>query len=447
MVVLARHDMRGLKDQRGVIEEEIDEQESTWSQRAKVLRDKLKLGPHHKMERFTIMLGVTLSILLLFTSVSFINYRSDVSNLESSQTVFTDEFTFSLSNQKGTVEGVYGNADKTDVMILIKMDNPTEMSVNAENYELFITTQKKKMSYAPKVSFNLFGSTGYGIIRFEHNEPLKSEILDITIRANSDLSTQQGRGSGVSEGLDGSFDKYDQAKIYVNVGAENVEVLDNLKTGEDDPRKLYIALVAEEQDKAIHEEIKTKTEELSKLLNRADEYANRLISSGYVPPEEPWFIKGDMVDEEGVFRPASYLSKSHKFDYWSKDIHDGYVNQVVDDFTKFSEYMNNRSELAGDMEERKDVQREERVEQIKEIKHESGSVLELALVTTGSSSPAEVAAKDATESLIQTWRTYLGEKSKLQRDLMGKLLILDADVQSQPIGYSEHTGDTVVTFY
>lgn len=436
--------LRGLKDSREKNqEEEVQQEKPSVVERVKGLRDKLKLGPHHKMERFTVVLGATLSLLLSLTVMAFFSYRSDVANLESSQAVLTNDFEFSLSSQQGHVEGVYGNKDKTDVMVLLQFQNPQEMSMNAKNYKLFITRQQGTMDYKPKVSFSIFGSTGYGIIRFQNDKPLKQEVLDITIRANKDLSLDDNDGAtytGDTDNLDESFSEYDQARILVNVGANNVETLKNLKPNETDPRKLYIALVAHEEDSAIHEEIEKTTAELERLLERAKEYSSRLTTMGYIAPEEPWFIKGDYVDKHGVFRPATRLSQSFNINYWSKDIHDGYISQVVDDFSKFDDYMAQFSTTGDNAEE-------EKVEQITELKRKDGTVLDLDAVTTDESPTDQVAAKDALESLVSTWETYVDDKATLQRDLMRELLLLDADVQSQPVSYTEHHGNSVVTFY
>lgn len=436
--------LRGMRDVQTSTDEDVVE-DLTLPQRIKGLRDRLKLGPHHKMERFTILLTATVSILLLFTGVSFTVYRSDVSNLASSQALFTEDFTYSLSNQPGYVEGIYGNDDLTDVMVLFRMQNPHEMSANAENYELFVTEDKGSMKYEPDMSFALFGTTGYGIIRFQNDEPLPSTVLNVTIRSNASLSETEG--SGATDGQDESFNQFDQATIYVNPGATNITRVEDLTKGETDPRKLYIALVAEQQDAEYQESIATQTDELDKLMKRAAEYTNRLVSAGYEPPAEPWFIKGDYIDETGVFRPASNVSLAYEFDYWSKTIRDGYLNQVIADMSEYDEYMLEHSQENVSVSDSEASERSEDVEPVIELKHTDGSVLNLETVITGQSASSQVAAKDSTDSLLSTWRTYASTKGTLQRETLRSLLVLDADVQSQPVGYSEHTGDSVVSFY
>lgn len=443
---MARHDMKGLKNNKATEVDVEEQEESSFSKRMGALRDKLKLGPHHKMERFTVMLGVTVSMLLLFSVLSFVSHKASVAHNVSAQAIYTKDFNFSLSGQKVLVEGVYGNEDKTDVMILLKMQSPESMSIDASNYELFITGEKDSLSYKPTVTLSLFGSTGYGVIRFQDSEPIPKEIADITIRANADVSASNGSGSSrQGESADGSFEKYDQGRFFVNPGADDVETLDGLAAGETEPTKLYTALVAEKRDAEIREEIQTRTAELGKLLNREKEYTNRLASAGYEPPKAPWFVDGDYIDDDGVFVAAQNLSGAFDFDYSTKTIRDGYINQVMDDLSSFDAYMKERSERA--VNQKADPAKKEQVDRVDTLKNEDGGVLDLNNVATGSSPSAQVAAKDSAESLQATWRTYLNAKAKLQRDLMRNLFILDADVQSQKISYSVHAGKDAVTFY
>jgi hypothetical protein len=443
---MASHDMKGLKNHM-VTEADVEEQEaSSFSKRIGALRDKLKLGPHHKMERFTAMLGVTASMLLLFTVLSFVSHRASVAQSVSAQAVYTKDFSLSLSGQKVLVEGVYGNKEKTDVMILLRMQNPESMSIDANNYELFITGEKKSLSYKPSVTFSLFGSTGYGIIRFQDSKPIPKEIADITIRANAELSSSNGsESSSRGDSADGSFQKYDQGKLFVNPGADDVETLDGLKSGETEPTKLYTALVAEKRDAEIRDEIKIRTDELGKLLNREKEYTNRLVSAGYEPPKAPWFVDGDYINDAGVFVAAQNVSGAFIFDYSSKTIRDGYIKQVMDDLSSFDAYMKERSEEG--LMQKADPSKKEQVDLVDTLTTEDGGVLDLNAVATGSSPSSQVAAKDSVESLQATWRSYLNAKSKLQRDLMRDLFILDADVQSQKLSYSVRAGKDAVTFY
>jgi hypothetical protein len=445
---LGKNLLKGLKNRES---EQIDVESTDkvpFLERITRLRDRLKFGPHHRMERFTITLSATLAFLLLFSGLSLAQDRSNLAKQASSQARYTESFTFSLSGQKMYVDGVYGDSNHTDVMVLLRLQDPKGMSVDASNYQLFITGYEKSMDSGPKTTFSLFGSTGYGVIRFQSDEPISKQILDVTIRANEQLSSQNGTGSsGDKNNTDASFAKYDQGRFYVNPGADNITTLDWLAPGEKSPAKLYTALVAESKDEAIHEQLKTQISEMGNLLNRAKEYTNRLMSAGYEAPKTPWFVEGDYIDENGGLVAAKNLTGAHLLDYSTKTIRDGYIKQVMGGLSEFDTYMKKKTESTNIVTSSNNVVRKEQVEQVDSLKNEDGSTLDLRLVSTGTSPSAQVAAKDSTESLLQTWRSYLSIKQKVQRDLMRSLLVLDADVLSQELGFSEQQNDKSVRYY
>lgn len=426
------------------VDETGQDEKLTLGTRLVKLRDRFKLGPHHKMERFTILLSSTLVFLLVFTGVSFAGHQSKVATQMSVQSVFTTEFSYSLSKQRGNVLGVYGDEAREDVMVLFKMDNPASLSANASNYEVFITGEKNELDYQPDVSFALFGSTGYGMVRFEHDAGLKNEVLDVIIRSNSSLTET---GAVVEEELvDASFATFDQAQIYVNPGAGEINVLDGIEPGEENPSRLYAALVAESMDAEIRTRIEESTKKISTAVNQANEYSNRLLASGYKPPETPWFIEGDYVDDDGVYRSAKPLRAAHSVDYADHFVLDGYINQVADGLAGYDEYM---AEYAAKQDKSNDTvdTPSEEVSPIPLLEREDGTELELSTVTTGKSPTAQVAAKDSAESLRGVWQTHLTEKRKIQVELSLALLLLDADVLSQPSLYSEVSGEKAIYFY
>lgn len=439
---MAKNGLKGVntqEDTEGTVEEK-----AGFGQKMKKMRDKLKLGPHHKMERFTVMLSVTMSFLLLFTAVSFAGHRVEVATISSEQSLISTDFTFSLTGQTGKVQGVFGDAGRTDVMVLFKLTDPKSMSADANNYELFITGEKDSITYEPDVSFSLFGATGYGVIRIENDTRLLNEVLDITIRANSTLNATAPVTS--EDQIDGTFATFDQARIYVNPGADVITELEQIQPGEQDPSKIYTALVANTQDVAIHAKIDETTEKMSQHLKRAEEYTNRLVSTGFKAPETPWFIEGDYIDEDGNFHAASYLSKAHEIEYNDRTIWDGYLLQVTDNVAGFDKYITDMN-AAAETTMAQDNAPVETVVNVKEIVKQDGTVIDVSTIKTGTSPSAQVAAKDSLDSLVATWRSYLADKSTLQRSHMMELLVLDADVLSQPELYSENTNEQSVWFY
>ncbi|KQY91005.1 hypothetical protein ASD24_24735 [Paenibacillus sp. Root52] len=444
---MAKKSLQGLRNRDSEVAEVDVPERLTLVQRLTQWRDRFKFGPHHRMERFTIMLSATLVFLLLFSSLSFAKDRGNLAQQVSTQARYTQSFVFSLSGQKMFIDGVFGDLDHKDVMVLFRLQDAKGMSVDASNYQLFITGLDKSMEAEAKTTLSMFGSTGYGIIRFQNSEGVPKRILDVTIRANEQLSTKEGTGSsGDKKNTDGSFAKYDQGRFYVNPGADNITKLDWLVPGENNPTKLYTALVAEAKDEIIREQIKSQTVEMANLLNRAKEYTNRLVSVGYEAPKTPWFIQGDYVDENGTFVAAKNLAGAHLIDYTTKTIRDGYIKQVMGGLSEFDGYMKKKTESTSTTAE-KNQTRKEQVEQVTTLNNEDGSILDLRLVSTGTSPSSQVAAKDSAESLQQTWRSYLSIKQKVQRDLLRSLLVLDADVLSQELGFTQQQNDNGITYY
>lgn len=443
--------MRGLNNRNDDKLSKLDElsadnekvEKDTFGVKLKALRDKFKLGPHHRMERFTIMFGSTLTLMLVFVVMGFFAYQSKVGNLEENTPIITNEFRYSLSGQKGTVNKVLSNSDQTDVIFLIEMRSIDNMSIDTKNYELFITNNKRKgMTYEPEVTFGLFGSTGYGFIRFENDEPIPQDILNVTIRANEKLTT--GKSSTPDE-EDGSFAEHDQARIVINPGANGIDVADGVDSFDtSDPINLYRILVAQEKDEEIHEKIDTQLQFMRDLLAKEREYINRIETAGYVAPERPWFINGDEFDEDGIYYSNNDIVGTHDINYQGVTIEDGYLHQVLDDVSKFDKYV---EEKRLERENRDTEKYREQVDRILMVKAQDGTEVLLENVRVDTSTSAQVTMKESVESLETVWREYLRAKTVLQQELVNELIVLDANVLSQDVNFSSITGSDYVIFY
>lgn len=418
-------------------EDTTGQDEPSFLDKAAALRDKLKLGSHHKMERFAFLFGATSASLLLLTGVAFTQDRIEMSRVATSAALLTQDFSFSLSGQTGTIQGVYGDPARTDVHILFKLADVSTMSLDAKAYEMYITGHKNDDSIS-KVSFSLFGATGYGTIRFQNENGIPNEPLNIVLRANTTLASA---GSGAGEGADASFDEYDQTRIYVNPGADAVSET-ALAVGEDDPSVLYTELVAAKAEAEVRERIMKATANLETHLKRADEYKNRLVTAGYKPPATPWFVEGDYIDEAGYLVAAKSVPGAHAIDIANTTLRDGYVKQVTTGLEGYSAYMKEADTAVP-----KPGDPEVKVERITALETEGGQSIPLEDITTGKSPSSQVAAKTALESLISAWSSYGTVKTEVQKTMMRELLVIDADVLSQPDMYSIHEGKGVAWYY
>lgn len=412
----------------------------TLGERLAELRDRFKMGSHHKMERFGILLGATVVGLVLVTGASYSNYHAKMTNVETTTALVSTDFSFSKTGQGGKVVGVFGDEGHKDVFVLFQLDDPKSMSTAAKNYQVFITGEKENLEpeMIPTGEFALFGSTGYGYIRFEDKQGLENGALRVTIRANEKLAADNGPAT---ETFDASDAKYDQGTFLVNPGAKQLTP-STLALGESDPSKLYRALVGQAADDAVRVKITESTTKMASLLNRSKEYENRIRSAGYIPPAIPKFVQGDYVENE-VLHTASDVFNAHKVDYASTTLADGYVKQVTSDEASFDGYM-------AAWRERELVNTTITSETIKApdgVKNKTGEKMRFETVIDGESPSAQVGVKTATMDLFQVYQDYLTEKRKIQREYAYDLLVIDADVQSQNATFSRVTSTKKHIFF
>jgi hypothetical protein len=101
-------------------------------------RDRFKLGPHHKMERFGVISLVFFMCVLFVLGGSFYSFREQAKVNLNDNALYTTEFETSISRTQGQVVGVYGNKDKTKVYVLMKFSDSSNVTLNANNYKVRI---------------------------------------------------------------------------------------------------------------------------------------------------------------------------------------------------------------------------------------------------------------------------------------------------------------------
>lgn len=383
--------------------------------------NKYKLGSHHKIERFGVMMGAVLAILVFASGFSLVRDTQKQKVTAVAKAKYTEDFTYSLTGNAGTVETVVRSDDGKTAYLLLKMENVGNMSTDASTYSVYLTGANDTLRFEPAGAYFVFGSTGYMGVMLHDDEGIPNQVLDVTIRANVDVRSDKLSSSTISDDQDESFKKYDQARIYVNFGAADADtnkVLDDTSIAASD---LYYQLIAKELDATLREQLVSTKEDLDRLTVRADEYMKRITSVGYEAPDEPAWLDDNYVVAGGVL-----LSES-------KTLGDGYINQLISDYSQFSDYMKMKSKEVATESERLSVQ-------IETLTASNGSVLELNEVSDGVSSPADLAVKADVVTLTTTWSSILSTKQKVQTDINRQLLMLDADMQDQNRSFS--LGDT-----
>ncbi|MBB6121585.1 hypothetical protein [Nocardiopsis algeriensis] len=319
---------------------------------AKTYAAKLKLGPHHAIERFGVVTGViatTFAMLLVGTLVSATaNNRARLDETA----LYTPSFTTSRTELSGSVDGVYTNGERTRALVLMRFDSSAagSFSTDAANYQAFLTGSNEQLdtqALATTItgSIIVFGSTGYLGVVLDSDAPFEQQIASLTLRANSELVYKEGSGRELREDLkdDGSFTEFDQWRLFINPGASGTEEAESLDSERIDPAALYYELVVAEQEQEIRESMDEQLMEMRAVLNRIDEYDGEMsrvnVDGVFIePPAVPVQVDGDTVTGDPADDEAeSTLSlesawvdpRGYDFDWRSGSVEEGYLDAIM----------------------------------------------------------------------------------------------------------------------
>ena len=199
-------------------------------------------GQHYTIQRFGLLIGfVSMILLLCVGSGVYSQYKYDANRLTTVAS-YTKEFKMSRTESAGEVVNVFSNQNRTKAFVLLKFKDITQVSANANDYQMFlgvkkVSGNKSGWSYKPAGSIYVFGTTGYVGIYLTNEAGFESQVLELTLRGNSEIVPVTAKV--VEETGQESFAKYDQARFNINPGATSVQTLDALDGDEADVAKLF----------------------------------------------------------------------------------------------------------------------------------------------------------------------------------------------------------------
>lgn len=470
-------------------------------------RDKLKLGSHHRIERFgivTTIFAATLAVLVPATAVSaYQSSRDDLSNTA----LYTPEFVSSISETTGNVEGVYVSEDGTRSMLLMHVDDEqAAFSTNAENYETFVTGTSPRMR-AEDLETNIngnvvvFGSTGYLGVVLSSDEPFPEQIINIVVRNNSDAAVGAGDGEDAVGG-DETFSEHDQWRLFFNPGAGGAAELNALAGRGVDVEALYYEVVLREQEIFARAELDEQLASMQGQLATISELESELERTNVdgvriVPPEIPSTVAGDVVTgdlgdvfdpeadplQEGVSedsevvddglggqqRPSS-LSEQYpdstlelqtnevedagfEFDWREDSILDGYLDELVPAGETYASFMENKADgvASGETPETDEqgdplaIEEEDDAFDVADIEWELTDGTDLT--ESGEISAGMEPLVELMENLSGAYQDYYDMKQEYQVDLHTQLLELEVELINVESSYSINTNDDAVQPY
>lgn len=406
------------------------------------LRKRLKLDSHHTTERFGIVFaafGVSVIVLTAAMATSSVaNTKADASQIA----LYTPEFTTSKTGLSGDVAGVYVSEDSTRSLVLMEFSGASAdgISVNSDNYQSFLTGSTMTMGNQELASsitgeFIVFGTTGYVGVVMDSDVPFEEQILNLTVRANSQLVYAQQDDGSTSEDFAGekSFAEFDQWRVYVNPGAQDaIETAAVTSAAEEfSPADAYYELVVKPQEDEARLALDSSLAQMQVDLAKIDEYTLQMATTELggqkiVPPMVPMQISGDTVtgtegdeDDPLTLRSRWTSPEGYSFDWRNGSVADSYLDDLVAPGQSYVQYLTAKSSATDDEEDF------------------SASSLEW-LLTDGSSlmsaysTSAEVMSPlfDVMNNLTQAYQTYYNDKVEYQTDLYDALISLEVSLKN-----------------
>lgn len=464
---------------------------------AKEVAGKLKLGPHHTIERFgVIFTAISAVFLILVGSTAFSAWNSNRADL-SAAALYSEGFTTSLTQQSGEVEGVYVSEDGRRALLMMELSGGSGAeeqvwSANAENYQAFLGGMSPNQTPAAlnsTIDGNIvnFGSTGYMGVVLTADEPFPEnpQILSLTMRNNAELVA----GQEPSPELSGtSFAEFDQWRLFFNPGATEATTISALNGSGIDAEAIYAEVLLVDDEAEIQADLDASLQAMESDLRLINEYENeleRLVAEGQqvVLPELPTAIaEVERLREEGV-TPADIISgepmrleneeivqpstlslnsdwvdpRGWDLSWQDTSVSQGFLGELVPSNETVFSYMANKASGiptgdAADAKTEEDQFGERRNEYNPTDDFDADDIEWILtdgtdLADRNTDSPALAPLRDLMNSLSERYKSYYDNKVDYQVDHQGALLDLELQLTTVESSYSVNTNEDALQTY
>jgi len=418
----------------------------------------LRLDSHHAIERFGIFFGVVVVTFGLVFSSAAVSAVSNQAAKMDSTTLYTPSFSTSKTQVSGEVDGVYVNSDRNRAMVLMKFDDPRSVSANAEKYQAFLTGSTSELAEQALKSnvtgeIVVFGSTGYMAMVLDSDTAFQQQILNLTLRANSELVYTPSESRELREDLEGqtTFAEFDQWRLYFNPGASGAVETAALDTPAFDAGAVYAELVVKPEEDKIRATMDEQLGEMRADRTRIDEYESEIarvnVDSVFITaPAVPVQIAGDVIagepaigeGESSLKLDAEWVSPSgYDFDWRAGSVAEGYLDDIVPEDESYVTFLADKAAQAKDGEEGalqpNDIQ----------WNLSNGRLL----TDYGTSDKAMKPLMDLRNDLSQSYQDYYAHKVDYQVASYASLIDLEVDLRNVRSGASTNSDEKALFTY
>jgi len=336
---------------------------------------RLKLDAHHGIERFGVVFTVLAALFLVVAVASGVSASKNNTAKLDATALYVSSFTTSKTQLTGSVPGVYVSPDGTRAVVLMKFREPSLMPASADNYQAFVTGSTMEMAQTKLANpvrgeIVVFGSTGYLGVVIDSDKPFPQQIMNLTLRSNSELVYTPGDPK-IRKDLkdDNSFATYDQWRIYFNPGASGVTVADSLASRSFDPGAFYAETVTSSQEETVRASLEESLLKMRSDLAIIAEYEAQLgrttsldgdflvPPAGDIPQDALVPIAGDEVVGDQASEGAEATTElvtdwvaanGFDFDWRGGSVLEGYLDDVVPDGERYGTWLAEKAQAKGE---------------------------------------------------------------------------------------------------
>ncbi len=280
---------------------------------------------HFGTERFFIMIFLCLALIIGLSGYSGVIEAENNKTYVAETAIYTKSYTWSrVSSNTGSVAGLIVNKDHTAAFLLLKNNDSSAISYDAEDYQVFMSGRDQKMTNVPVLTTYVYGTTGYVGFYFKDARGFENMVYSLIIRNDSAASIAAGETQlGKEASRDTSFRDHNQIRLYLNFGASGAEVNDILDEVALDPNGAPMRLVMDMDISPIgtgsgvsaqYDAACKKAQEhltaMSSSLMQVTQYKENLTSMSVVVPDVPYYMAGDAINTV----PNDFASEVSVFD-------------------------------------------------------------------------------------------------------------------------------------
>lgn len=267
-------------------------------------------GKHYGTERFFILLACLFSLLVaLFGYSLFIKHEQSkfsVGNIA----LYTGNYVWSRTSAGGSVVRFVCDRQHTAAFLLLKNNDVSLTSTNANDYEVFMTGTDEPLKNTPSMTVYSFGLTGYVGFYFKDSRGFANQRTTITIRANSAASIAADDSMLYLGVADQSFRDNNQIRLVVNFGASGLSTLPVMDEPNLTPMKIMCDLNLDMTTLGVDDVASSYTalgstaqsylESMRNSLLSISQYRATLAEQGVLVPDLPYYIANDRVDTNPI---------------------------------------------------------------------------------------------------------------------------------------------------